>query len=883
MSVLTEQVVSELCSLLEEKKYILLNGGLGVGKTYFAKQVAQKMSDGIAGDGNMLTELIPIHSAYGYEDFISGMSVDIIDGQVIYNREDKIFLKLLKSANESWINKKKDKYLIILDDINRGNITGILGDFLGLLEPHGDEIYTIMVNGSKICIPPNFYIIATKNDLVSVNYSDKYSLNRRFYHYYLQSDCNYLAVGSTDKFSAYFLYKKINSIIEKHFSLGINDSTLNHELYLLGHGMFLNHNYIDQIKYQCIPILFQYIKDGILNSEASSKIENLSEILSNNYINSNIKDFNKIEVQDDIVHGPLFISNGETHYPLINLVTRIKQQGLLSDSEIQEYIIENDNILYRESTHNGEIISGNLFINIKYINIFKLSRRPLYKKKNYIKINGVKYCVAGEMQPKEYHSWDDEFLKKDYINRRNSTPPNTILFFIVKNYYEELLNKYETYLNKYPEDTNMRNLVILIREELEQFIDKIKKIKPLNDPDRNVQANYNLEANNKVREIIGNLILLWNDKGAEIDYKDQKILIEGVYGMEFKNIYREYYETMSALKINQMIIQGPPGTSKTYSTKKFLQYIGAGLDNDSYLNDEELEQCQITNYNDNNQYNTYAVNNSGKSPIAWDIVQFHPSYGYEDFVRGIEVSTKKESDKTDAKSFVSYETVNKILGKMAWLAQEVPDTKFFLVVDEINRANLATVFGELIYGLEYRGEAVATPYSIKGSNKLSLPKNLYIIGTMNTADKSIGGIDYAIRRRFLFFSLLPDENVIEEYSKSAGCDKDVCDKAVNLFKNVSKLFDSNILCEEYYKEDVQLGHTYFLVKDEEELFKRFKYQIIPILKEYNRDGMFQLNIEDDSHEGWSGFLKCLTGEIKVGRDDEEIKNIYDVLVTPESV
>lgn len=110
------------------------------------------------------------------------------------------------------------------------------------------------------------------------------------------------------------------------------------------------------------------------------------------------------------------------------------------------------------------------------------------------------------------------------------------------------------------------------------------------------------------------------------------------------------------------------------------------------------------------------------------------------------------NNKTEHGSNVSYETVNKILGKIAEVAsrKEYEKTKFYLVIDEINRANLATVFGELIYGLEYRGRSVATPYTVKNSNKVELPDNLYIIGTMNTADKSIGGIDYAIRRRFCF-------------------------------------------------------------------------------------------------------------------------------------
>lgn len=143
----------------------------------------------------------------------------------------------------------------------------------------------------------------------------------------------------------------------------------------------------------------------------------------------------------------------------------------------------------------------------------------------------------------------------------------------------------------------------------------------------------------------------------------------------------------------------------------------------------------------------------GEPDVAWDIVQFHPSYGYEDFIRGIKVSTKPGSDT------ILYETVNKVLGNIAELAKKHKKTKFFLIIDEINRANLATVFGELIYGLEYRTEPVATPYSVNNNNRISMPDNLYIIGTMNTADKSIGGIDYAIRRRFLFFEQLPDVKV----------------------------------------------------------------------------------------------------------------------------
>ena len=165
---------------------------------------------------------------------------------------------------------------------------------------------------------------------------------------------------------------------------------------------------------------------------------------------------------------------------------------------------------------------------------------------------------------------------------------------------------------------------------------------------------------------------------------------------------------------------------------------------------------------------------------------------------------------------------------------EIPNTKqvelknYVLIIDEINRANLSSVLGELIYGLEYRGEAVESMYEVDGNNKLVLPPNLYIIGTMNTADRSVGHIDYAIRRRFAFVDVLPkdlsnEENILFDSE---------------LFFQVEKLFDTN-LSPEFEKKDVQLGHSYFIDKSEDggSLNIRLEYEIKPILIEYVKDGV----------------------------------------------
>uniref|UniRef100_UPI001BB3A467 McrB family protein n=1 Tax=Capnocytophaga cynodegmi TaxID=28189 RepID=UPI001BB3A467 len=232
------------------------------------------------------------------------------------------------------------------------------------------------------------------------------------------------------------------------------------------------------------------------------------------------------------------------------------------------------------------------------------------------------------------------------------------------------------------------------------------------------------------------------------------------------------------------------------------------------------------------------------------VIQFHPSYSYEDFVRGIVAKPNSNGDG------ITYEAENKILAKFAENAENDPDNNFVLIIDEINRANLSSVLGELIYALEYRGEAVDSMYEVDGSNKIILPPNLYIIGTMNTADRSVGHIDYAIRRRFAFVDVLPRD------LSSEGCEfnSDLFEKVSQLFikdfdlsKDYSKeeIKKSDYLSNEFDVKDVWLGHSYFIeqyekdnngedIKDKPIDFRiRLEYEIKPILREYVKDGVLK--------------------------------------------
>lgn len=249
----------------------------------------------------------------------------------------------------------------------------------------------------------------------------------------------------------------------------------------------------------------------------------------------------------------------------------------------------------------------------------------------------------------------------------------------------------------------------------------------------------------------------------------------------------------------QIILQGAPGTGKTREAMRIARYIVTGNETEPKIDDIK-DQVEL--------------------------IQFHPAYAYEDFVRGIVATTNDDSSNA-----IRYEVQNKILADFACKAQKEYPKPYVLIIDEINRANLPAVLGELIYALEYRGKPVNSMYALEGNNReIILPENLYIIGTMNTADRSIGHIDYAIRRRFAFVSIPAKKEAINT------------EKGKQLFEKVNNIVINNLSLE-FDASDIQIGHSYFIVKNEstseEELKIKLEYEIKPILREYIKDGILK--------------------------------------------
>lgn len=198
-------------------------------------------------------------------------------------------------------------------------------------------------------------------------------------------------------------------------------------------------------------------------------------------------------------------------------------------------------------------------------------------------------------------------------------------------------------------------------------------------------------------------------------------------------------------------------------------------------------------------------------------VQFHPAVTYEDFIVGL------SPDPSD--SGLRFRT------KPGWLLQaaaDAHDSPYLLIVDELNRGDLGKVLGEAIYLFEpgevggAQAREVHLTHAVDGISSFKLPPNLYVLGTMNTADRSIAGLDLAVRRRFAFVTLMPNPRVVELTAA-----REVFDKLTAVF------------VEHASDEMLHLlpGHSYFLARDDQHLRNRFRYDLLPLIDEYLRQGL----------------------------------------------
>ena len=402
------------------------------------------------------------------------------------------------------------------------------------------------------------------------------------------------------------------------------------------------------------------------------------------------------------------------------------------------------------------------------------------------------------------------------------------------------------------------------------------------------------------------------------------------------------FETMTEIEIlrqkKQIILQGAPGTGKTYKTAS----IAVGICNPAFT-DFANHQKVMEEYE--------RLLNEGQIAFC----TFHQSMDYEDFVEGLKpevkgnaveynvqngifkticekAQTKEDADITNCidkylqtiKGYENKKTIPTLSGKselFVWwtegndtistrsvlsksengdqyspsplniekvkmqalgegvennwrhyaqafinavkkeynLENQVSDKPYVLIIDEINRGNVSKIFGELITLLEAdkRSGGGAHHISLKlpySKEDFSVPSNLYIIGTMNTTDRSTGTIDYAVRRRFAFVTLESRADVIENWCNAQSVASDVKKAALALFAQIngSSINDNSSFiakhkASDFELEDLKVGHSYFMAKDMASLKLKMRYEVVPLIKEYIRDGILRSMADDDKY------------------------------------
>ena len=232
---------------------------------------------------------------------------------------------------------------------------------------------------------------------------------------------------------------------------------------------------------------------------------------------------------------------------------------------------------------------------------------------------------------------------------------------------------------------------------------------------------------------------------------------------------------------NHLIFQGPPGTGKSFVAQRLADYFVSGTNGDVKM------------------------------------VQFHPDYSYEDFVQGYFPETRSTG--------FQFELRKGIFRRFCENAQTEPKAHYVLIIDEINRANLSRVFGELMYLMEYRKDEITLA---SGGEPFRIPDNVYVIGTMNTADRTIALVDTALRRRFSFVRLKPEYGILKKHLQTLNLP---IESLIRVLEEINKVIDD---------PNYEIGISFFLnLKDREHLKELlpiiWESEIEPYLEEYFYD------------------------------------------------
>ena len=360
---------------------------------------------------------------------------------------------------------------------------------------------------------------------------------------------------------------------------------------------------------------------------------------------------------------------------------------------------------------------------------------------------------------------------------------------------------------------------------------------------------------------------LENESGKFV-YKLRQPVRDAIILLDKENFFEEIKIMNQSEYDKNIILYGPPGTGKTYKTAAYAVAICDG---------EAVED--LANYDDvMKRYNEL------KAEGRVEFITFHQSYGYEDFIEGIRPVMDEGGNELSYKvvpgifkRFCSEASKSEVAANNFGIAKD--NTKpYVFIIDEINRGNISKIFGELITLLEDTKRAgmkealsVFLPYS---DESFSVPANVYIVGTMNTADRSIAMMDTALRRRFRFIEMLPEPKILEGI-KVGNIDIPAVLKTIN--KRITYLFD----------REHTIGHAFFtgLRGDNatiENLGRIFEKSIIPLLQEYFYEDYHKIQLVlGDNAKSSDKYKFIIADELK--KDDNVFRGNVDDLDIPDKI
>ena len=522
-----------------------------------------------------------------------------------------------------------------------------------------------------------------------------------------------------------------------------------------------------------------------------------------------------------------------------------------------EYIMENESLLEKIKIKYFELESNEEFQK-------ELSEREetykkfrnIFTRDHFSNMTLEDYDFPKKLDENKYYNSLMYFVEKSKLGIQLGQQRNKV-FFYDKNLPEDAEIKYSTrkwIQDEYPQ-LDVTSLFELYREELVEFVSNFNKYAYKNSwkflsgneiiKTQLIRLFYPKTLLGFASNDIFNLV--FNNLGVTVDdsYDSvQKNLLlldelikqdESFKEMDLEILSTAIYRVWAAINVkrNEKIIN-----TNSVNTDELFNNI---YQDDSFINDildvlSEKKNIILTGtpgvgktFTTNDLIKLMELRHKGKIDSDYEsrvkFTQFHQSYGYEEFVEGMTLNDNKLEPKTG------------IFKYLVDSALEDDENNYYMIIDEINRGNISKIFGELLMCIEddKRSSKYAVTLMYSDTEKEAtfyVPKNVYIIGTMNTADRSLAQIDYALRRRFSFFNLKPAFDNNKFLNALSNCE--MKEQIVSTMKHINK-----ILTNTFGNNNFDIGHSYFAKSpetiNEEKLRRIFKYDIIPLIFEYMND------------------------------------------------